>query len=211
MQDAEEKTKEKDAKKRQERKNREAFKVLLKEHQEAGKITARTGYVFPHIRDRVMDPIYLTPDSDCGKTSGGMRLHTKIYTHTHSHTHSLTLYRFRAQPQTIIMMMQQVVNTEVYFWDTSFGHVNPLLRNPYVQVVFCVNLGTFFKCFLQLGWMPTGVRFNSTHIGLIATRLSTCNCSRVSTSVVSCSGKIGVPLFFVVDNPRTGPYERCKT
>jgi hypothetical protein len=32
------------------------------------------------------------------------------------------------------------------------------------QVVFCVNLGPFLKCFLQFGWMLTGVSFNSTHI-----------------------------------------------
>jgi hypothetical protein len=43
------------------------------------------------------------------------------------------------------------VNTEFYSWDTSFGLVNPCLRYSCWQVVFCVNLGTFFKCFLQLG------------------------------------------------------------
>jgi hypothetical protein len=45
---------------------------------------------------------------------------------------------------------------------TSFGFVSPGLRYPCGQVVFCVvNLGTFFKCFLQLGWGLTGIHFNS--------------------------------------------------
>jgi NADH:ubiquinone oxidoreductase subunit H len=39
----------------------------------------------------------------------------------------------------------------------GFLHVNPRLRYPCGQVVFCVNLGAFFKCFLQLGWGLTGV------------------------------------------------------
>jgi hypothetical protein len=51
-----------------------------------------------------------------------------------------------------------VVNTEVYSRDGSFGPVNPCLRYSYGQVVFCVNLGTFFKCFLQLGWGLMGIR-----------------------------------------------------
>ena len=50
------------------------------------------------------------------------------------------------------------LNTEFYSWDTSFGLVNPRPRYSCLQVVFCVNLGTFFKCFLQLGWRLTGVR-----------------------------------------------------
>ena len=54
-----------------------------------------------------------------------------------------------------------VVNTEIYFWDTLFGLVNPRLRYPCGQVVFCVNLGTFFECFLQLGWELMGVHLNS--------------------------------------------------
>jgi hypothetical protein len=53
------------------------------------------------------------------------------------------------------------INTEFYSWDISFGLVNPRLRYSCGQVVFCVNLGTFLKCFLQLGWRLTGVR--STH------------------------------------------------
>jgi hypothetical protein len=36
------------------------------------------------------------------------------------------------------------LNTEFYFWDTLFGLVNPRLRYSYLQVVFCVNLGTYF-------------------------------------------------------------------
>jgi hypothetical protein len=43
------------------------------------------------------------------------------------------------------------------------GIVNPRLRYSRLQVVFCVNLGTFFKCFLQLGWRLTGVRSTLTH------------------------------------------------
>jgi len=35
------------------------------------------------------------------------------------------------------------MNTEFYSWDTSFGPVNPRLRYSCLQVVFCVNLGTF--------------------------------------------------------------------
>jgi hypothetical protein len=50
------------------------------------------------------------------------------------------------------------LNTEFYSWDTSFGLVNSRLRYSCLQVVFCVNLGTFFKCLLQLGWRLTGVR-----------------------------------------------------
>jgi hypothetical protein len=49
------------------------------------------------------------------------------------------------------------LNTEFYSWDTSFGLVDPRLRYSCLQVVFCVNVGTFFKCFLQLGWKLTGV------------------------------------------------------
>jgi hypothetical protein len=36
------------------------------------------------------------------------------------------------------------LNTEFYSWDTSFRLVNPRLRYSCLQVVFCVNLGTFF-------------------------------------------------------------------
>jgi hypothetical protein len=37
------------------------------------------------------------------------------------------------------------LNTEFYSWDTSFGLVNPRLRYSCLQVVFCVNLGTFLS------------------------------------------------------------------
>jgi hypothetical protein len=59
------------------------------------------------------------------------------------------------------------VNTEIYSWDTSFGLVNPRLRYSCLQVVFCVNLGTFFKCCLQLGWGLMGVRSTQTEWGLV--------------------------------------------
>jgi chromosome segregation ATPase len=45
-----------------------------------------------------------------------------------------------------------------YSWDTLFGLVNPRLGYSCLQVVFCVNLGTFLKCFLRLGRRLTGVR-----------------------------------------------------
>ena len=58
------------------------------------------------------------------------------------------------------------LNTEFYSRDTSFGLVNPRLRYSCLQVVFCVNLGTFLKCFLQLGWRLTGVRSTRTECSL---------------------------------------------
>jgi hypothetical protein len=61
-----------------------------------------------------------------------------------------------------------VVNTEFYSWDTSFGLVNPRLRYSHEQVVFCVNLGNFVKCFLQLGWRLTGARSTHTNCSLDA-------------------------------------------
>ena len=61
-----------------------------------------------------------------------------------------------------------LLNTEFYSWDTGFGLVNPRLRNSCLQVVFCVNLGTFFKCFLQLGRGLTGVRSTHTECSLNA-------------------------------------------
>jgi hypothetical protein len=60
-----------------------------------------------------------------------------------------------------------MVNTEIYSWDTSFGLVNPCLRYSCGQVVFCVNLGTFFKCFLQLEWGLLGVRSTQPKYSLI--------------------------------------------
>jgi hypothetical protein len=35
------------------------------------------------------------------------------------------------------------VNKKFYSWDTSFGLVDPRLRYSCLQLVFCVNLGTF--------------------------------------------------------------------
>ena len=61
---------------------------------------------------------------------------------------------------------QHVVNTEFYSWDTSFGLVNPLLGYSCEQVVFCVNLGTFLKCFLQFGWGLPGIRSTQTEWSL---------------------------------------------
>jgi hypothetical protein len=58
------------------------------------------------------------------------------------------------------------VNTEFYSWDTSFGLVNPRLRYSCLQIVFCANLGTFFKCFVQLGWRLMGVRSTHTECSL---------------------------------------------
>jgi hypothetical protein len=54
-----------------------------------------------------------------------------------------------------------MVNMEIYSWDTLFGLINPSLRYPCGQVVFCVNLGTSFKRSLQLGWGLTGVHLSS--------------------------------------------------
>jgi hypothetical protein len=64
------------------------------------------------------------------------------------------------------------VNTEFHSWDTSFGFVNPRLRYSCSQVVFCVNLGTFFKCFLQLRWRLTGVRSIHTERSLSVTQIN---------------------------------------
>jgi hypothetical protein len=58
------------------------------------------------------------------------------------------------------MSDQTLVNVEVCPWDMSFGVVNLRPRNPYGQIVFCVNL----RIFLQVDRRPTGVRFDSTHI-----------------------------------------------
>jgi hypothetical protein len=63
-----------------------------------------------------------------------------------------------------------VVNTEFYSWYTSFGLVNPRLRYSCGQVVF-VNLGTFFKCFLQLGWRLTRVRSTQPECSLNVPRM----------------------------------------
>jgi hypothetical protein len=52
---------------------------------------------------------------------------------------------------------RHVVDTEIYSLDSSFGLVNPRLRFSCGQVVFYVNLGTFFKCFWQLGYLELNV------------------------------------------------------
>jgi hypothetical protein len=43
-----------------------------------------------------------------------------------------------------------MVNTEISSRDMPVGFVSPCLSKPCGQVVFYVNLGTLFKCFLQL-------------------------------------------------------------
>ena len=54
------------------------------------------------------------------------------------------------------------LNTEFYSWDTSFGLVNPRPRYSCLQVVFCVNLGTFFfKVLLAVGMEAHGRPLNS--------------------------------------------------
>jgi hypothetical protein len=53
------------------------------------------------------------------------------------------------------------MNTEFYSWDTSFGLVNPCLRYSCLQVVFCVNLGTFFEVLLAVGMGAHGRPLNS--------------------------------------------------
>jgi hypothetical protein len=58
------------------------------------------------------------------------------------------------------------MNTDFYSWNTSFGLVNSRLRYSCLQVVFCVKLCTFFKCFLQLGWRLTGIRSTQTECSL---------------------------------------------
>jgi hypothetical protein len=99
------------------------------------------------------------PDSGCEVISEGIRLHMKI--HTHSPTFLPVL---STSPIDYYYDGGTVrVNTEFY---SSFGLVNPRLRYSCGQVVFCVNLGTFFKCFLQLGWRLTGVRSTHTECSL---------------------------------------------
>jgi hypothetical protein len=53
------------------------------------------------------------------------------------------------------------MNTEYYSWDTSFGLVNPSLMYSCWQVVFCVNLGTFFKVLHAVGMRAHGRPLNS--------------------------------------------------
>jgi hypothetical protein len=82
-----------------------------------------------------------------------MRLYMKIQTHSPTFLPVLSTSPINYYDGGTVRM-----NTEFYSWDTSFGLVNPCLRYSCLQVVFCVNLNTFFKCFLQLGWRLTGVR-----------------------------------------------------
>jgi hypothetical protein len=53
------------------------------------------------------------------------------------------------------------MNTEFYSWDTLFGPVNPRLRYSCLQVVFYVNLSTFFKGLLAVGMEAHGRPLNS--------------------------------------------------
>jgi hypothetical protein len=98
-----------------------------------------------------------TPGSGCEIISEGMRLHMKIQTHSPT---------FLPVPSTSPIDYYDGgtvrLNTEFYSWNKSFGLANPRLRYSCLQVVFCVNLGAFFKCFLQLGWRLTGVRSTLT-------------------------------------------------
>jgi hypothetical protein len=90
-----------------------------------------------------------------------MRLHMNIQTHSPNFLPVLS-----TSPIDYYDGGTMRLNTEFYSWDTSFGLVNPRLRYSCLQVVFCVNLGTFLKCFLQLGWMLTGVRSTLTECSL---------------------------------------------
>jgi hypothetical protein len=103
-----------------------------------------------------------TPDSGCEVIAEGIRLHMKIHTHnpTFLPVLSTSPIDYYYDGGTVR------VNTEFCSWDTLFGLVNPRLRYSYLQVVFCVNLGTFFRCFLQLGWRLTGIRSTHTECSL---------------------------------------------
>ena len=84
---------------------------------------------------------------------GGLRLHLKIPTHSPTFLPVLSTCPMDYYDGGTVRL-----NTEFYSWDTSFGLVYSRPRYSCLQVVLCVNLGTFFKCFLQLGWRLTGVR-----------------------------------------------------
>jgi hypothetical protein len=80
------------------------------------------------------------------------------------HTHTVPPYcRFFAHLQLIIMM--EVLCERTLSSTPGIRRLVLLtlvfLRYSCLQVVFCINLGTFSKCFLQLEWRLTGVR--STH------------------------------------------------
>jgi len=79
------------------------------------------------------------------------------------------------------------LNTEFYSWDTSFDLVNPCLKYSCLLVVFCVNLGTFFKCVLQLGWRLTGVRSTLTECSLNVPWMQ----NVVNTQVYYCDTSFG--------------------
>jgi hypothetical protein len=85
--------------------------------------------------------------------SEGMRLHMKIQTHSPTFLPVLSTSPIAYYDGGTVRL-----NTEFYSWETSFGLVYPRPRYSCLQVVFCVNLGTFLKCFLQLGWRLMGVR-----------------------------------------------------
>ena len=93
------------------------------------------------------------PGSGCEIISEGMRLHMNIQTHSPTSLPVLSTSPIDYYDGGTVRQ-----NTDFYSWDTSFGLVNPRPRYSCLQVVFCVNLGTFFKCFLQLGWRLMGVR-----------------------------------------------------
>ena len=71
--------------------------------------------------------------------SEGMRLHMEIYTHSPTSLPVLSTPPIDYYDGGTVRL-----NTEFYSWDTSFGLVNPRPRYSCLQVVFCVNLGTFF-------------------------------------------------------------------
>jgi hypothetical protein len=85
-----------------------------------------------------------------------MRLHVKIQTHSPTFLPVLSTSPIDYYDGGIVRL-----NTEFYSWDTSFGLVNPRLRYSCLQVVFCVNIGTFFKVFLAVGMEAHGRPLNS--------------------------------------------------
>jgi hypothetical protein len=84
------------------------------------------------------------PGSGCEIISEGMRLHMKIQTHSPTSLPVLSTSPIDYYDGGTVRL-----NTEFYSWDTSFGLVNPRPRYSCLQVVFCVNLGTFFFFFLS--------------------------------------------------------------
>jgi hypothetical protein len=86
-----------------------------------------------------------------------------------THIHSLTSCRFLAQLQLVIFMMEVLCEPRGNTWWTRSSTpgiscllmLNLVLGTHVGNVVFCINLGTFFKCFLQLGLGLTGVHLDS--------------------------------------------------